>query len=716
MNIKKHSLHNITGVILILTLFLYHNKLWAKQLNLNAQEITFAQKDGSIIAKRDVNADYLQHNLSSQYLKYNKERNHIIAKYKVKYINNINNLKIKASQITSNKEFSKISALNLHIKLDNKINITGKELIKTPTKLSFNQGTYTPCALCKHNKEIIPTWEIGAKNILYDESKNDIYFKHAFFKIYKIPVLYFPKFIYPGPKVKKRSGILPIRYESDSLLNNKVSIPIFFNLAPNYDFTYTPTIFSKNNILHQGNFRYLNKMGKFDLKSSYVKENSKLKEIFQSNNINTTNEDKHKWSLDTKYLFNNKINNKNYGFEGNIFDASGKDFLERYQHNYEQYFNSNFNINQISDKTEFIFDINKFYNFSNQDRTYELPHISWQNIKQLKSNIYYQYNIDYTALKPVNNTERQRISYKDNLYKDYTTKDGLLFNTTFSNIIRGYYNDSSNVKSDFYANYIPQLSLKAQKPYIKYNTKSSYIITPKTSLIISPNTKPSNKVTNLDSATTLLNYANLLENNKISGADTQEKGLRFNYGLNKGIYYNKITLENFIGQSFYSQTPDNISRSSGIKKDFSDIVGNFKLSYNKFVNFSYNYKLKESNFNPYHNQINLNINAKYIQFAANYSKYKYAVLDGNSSPLNYLTPSLTIKIPKRINITAFSQINLLDKKIDPNSGPVESSIEFELFGDCINYLITIKKNHIDTTYSKSDLQIIFNFKLPELTF
>ena len=339
--------------------------------------------------------------------------------------------------------FRSITANNIRAKLEDNSYIQAEQLYKNLDKAYITKGNYTSCTLCKNGKARTPQWQIYANKILYDEKKQNIYFTHSFLKIYKMPVLYLPKMSFPGPKVKKRSGILPIKYAYDKLLHNQISVPIFLNLSPNYDLTYTPTIFSKQNIFHEAEARYLNKSGTAYLSGGYVKENTLFKEYLTAKNFNPEDEDQRKWYLNLKYLFN--VND--FGFEGDIFDASGRAMLERYKYDFQQYFTSDINANYLKNDKFFLFNIGKFYNFADNHKIYEFPHISYRNTKKLNANSFYKYDLDYTYLNAPDTIHRQRFFYKDSLYKNFVSNNGLLLNTSLNNTIRAYYHDDANVNN-----------------------------------------------------------------------------------------------------------------------------------------------------------------------------------------------------------------------------------------------------------------------------
>ena len=107
----------------------------------------------------------------------------------------------------------------------------------------------------------------------------------------------------------------------------------------------------------------------------------------------------------------------------------------------------------------------------------------------------------------------------------------------------------------------------------------------------------------------------------------------------------------------------------------------------------------------------MNINFGKLSYNADYTKYKYNVLDKSSTPLNQISTSITYKSPDRFKITASTVRNLLAESMDPKAGSVTSKMNIELYGHCVTYLIDFQKDYITTDYVKPDLKIMFGFRI-----
>lgn len=108
-------------------------------------------------------------------------------------------------------------------------------------------------------------WKITGSDIDIDTNTEMAYVKNGFFKIDDVPVMYIPYFSHPIND-KRKSGFLFPGFVQNSNSGIGISVPYYFNLAPNYDFLLNNVIWSERGIMENGTFRYMTKYfeGEFD--------------------------------------------------------------------------------------------------------------------------------------------------------------------------------------------------------------------------------------------------------------------------------------------------------------------------------------------------------------------------------------------------------------------------------------------------------------------
>ncbi|HKR47743.1 MAG TPA: LPS-assembly protein LptD [Paraburkholderia sp.] len=112
-------------------------------------------------------------------------------------------------------------------------------------------GTYTACH-CSTN----PAWYIKGSEFDFDTGSDEGVAHNAVLFFQDVPIFASPWLSFPLSG-DRRSGLLPPTFSVSSTNGYEISLPYYFNIAPNRDFTFTPEIISKRGVFLQGNYRYL---------------------------------------------------------------------------------------------------------------------------------------------------------------------------------------------------------------------------------------------------------------------------------------------------------------------------------------------------------------------------------------------------------------------------------------------------------------------------
>ena len=132
----------------------------------------------------------------------------------------------------------------------------------------IKDSQYTPCIEKNYLIDNCPGWKLKSGTVYHDEKTKTMHYDHSTLYILNIPVLYTPYFSHPDPTVNKRSGLLAPSFQSDDNLGQLISVPYFYNLSGNKDFTFTPTFQSTATNYLTSEFRLLNKNGIFNIETN----------------------------------------------------------------------------------------------------------------------------------------------------------------------------------------------------------------------------------------------------------------------------------------------------------------------------------------------------------------------------------------------------------------------------------------------------------------
>jgi LPS-assembly protein len=119
----------------------------------------------------------------------------------------------------------------------------------------FENGVYTACAPCKDDPKKPPLWQVKAARIIHDQSDKMLYFENAQLEFFGVPLAYVPYGSAPDPTVKKKTGFLMPEIKSNPTYGYGIETPFFWNIAPDYDATFSPRFTTQQGVLMQAEFR-----------------------------------------------------------------------------------------------------------------------------------------------------------------------------------------------------------------------------------------------------------------------------------------------------------------------------------------------------------------------------------------------------------------------------------------------------------------------------
>jgi len=114
----------------------------------------------------------------------------------------------------------------------------------------LRQATYSTCAPQDR------AWQIEASEIKLDHAAGQGVARNAVLRIHEWPVLYTPYFSFPTTKERKSGFLMPL-YGYSNVGGFDLGLPYYWNIAPNYDATIVPHVYTRRGLMLGGNFRFL---------------------------------------------------------------------------------------------------------------------------------------------------------------------------------------------------------------------------------------------------------------------------------------------------------------------------------------------------------------------------------------------------------------------------------------------------------------------------
>ncbi len=140
------------------------------------------------------------------------------------------------------------------------------------SRVVLHNATYSTCRR-ESGPSWLPAWMLRATTISIDTEEEIGRAEGAVLRFQDVPILAFPAMDFPLSD-KRKSGYLPPTIGLDNINGVELTVPYYWNIAPNRDATFFPTLMSKRGLDVGGEFRYLEPDYKGTLRTNYMPNDS----------------------------------------------------------------------------------------------------------------------------------------------------------------------------------------------------------------------------------------------------------------------------------------------------------------------------------------------------------------------------------------------------------------------------------------------------------
>ena len=575
----------------------------------------------------------------------------------------------------------------------------------------INKGIFTSC---KVREDKCPPWSIKSKRIIHDKNKKRIEYDNAFFRIYDVPVLYFPKFFHPDPTVKRQSGFLKPKVNKSEILGTSIYLPYFHIIAEDKDFTFKPIIFDNNIFMIQNEFRSESKFSSFIADFSYTngykssiasnknsishlftkyKKNLNLNNFTKSEinfSVEKTSNDTYLKVFDTNLLeIDTLIKPSNYNSLKSSFDLTLEKNDSSLLSGIKIY--ENLTVNKTSDRYEFI-----------------LPYYEFYKNLSIEKNINGYLDFFSSGNNTLSNTNNLRSRIINNL--NFSSKDYFI-NNGLKNKFRVYGKNLNTVaKNDSLYKNSPQIEvvgifeLESSIPMLKNSNKTSEYLEPRISLRYNPfDTK------NYSTSDRGLSVDTIFDVNRLGIDDSFEPGMSLTAGLNyKKEKISTKDINNYfevkLATSYRPQEEEFLPEKSTLNQKYSNIFGSIEKNYNDTLKIKYNFSLDNDISSIEYNNFNTSISANNIIaeimfIEANGKIGNQSIIDNSLSYIVDEQNSLSFKTRRnrKLNLTEYYDLM------------------YEYKSDCLTAGIKYKKTYYQDRDLKPSEDLLLTFTFYPLT-
>ncbi|MCX7276891.1 MAG: LPS-assembly protein LptD [Burkholderiales bacterium] len=135
-------------------------------------------------------------------------------------------------------------------------------------RMVLQNATYSTCRR-QPGPSWLPDWILRATSISIDTEEEVGVADGAVLRFKDVPILAFPAMSFPLTD-KRKSGFLPPSIGLDSTNGAELTVPYYWNIAPNRDATITPSVMTSRGVNLDGEFRYLEPEYKGQIKGNYL--------------------------------------------------------------------------------------------------------------------------------------------------------------------------------------------------------------------------------------------------------------------------------------------------------------------------------------------------------------------------------------------------------------------------------------------------------------
>ncbi|HLB07082.1 MAG TPA: LPS assembly protein LptD [Alphaproteobacteria bacterium] len=496
-------------------------------------------------------------------------------------------------------------------------------------RTEMRKAVYSPCDLCAEHPQRAPLWQIKAVKVVHDQESHDIEYEDAWLEFFGVPVAYTPYFTHPDPTVKRRSGFLAPTFRSSSRLGFNVTLPYFWAIDAQHDFTFAPRFTAKEGVVLAGEYRGHAGNGLYSLRGAITRADKR-----DLNGNLLGGEETRGYVAGLGAFALNPIWQWGFDFTRSTDDT----FMRRYDVETAGTLStsdtlvSNAYVEGIDGRRLFSTD---FYAFQGLDETDDpsrsplvLPLIDFRYSSDPdRRQGQWELEGNSVVLTRREGSNTRRVSLKGGWTYRGVGSYGDLYTVNLGLRTDGYFVENvpdpgDPARPDFdglTGRVWPEASFTWRYPFVSASGGLRQIIEPVVQAVISPNGGNSEKIPNEDSQDFEFDDTRLFSANRFTGYDRVEGGPRINYGLNWSLHGPESgSISAFLGQSYRLRDDDTFRLGSGLSGHVSDYVGRIKVIPNPYVDLLYRFRFDRDDFSARRSELVTGFGPSFLRLNIDY--------------------------------------------------------------------------------------------------
>lgn len=482
--------------------------------------------------------------------------------------------------------------------------------VRVNGRSELDRAVYSPCDIddaegCPKK----PVWQIKAVKIIHDPTRERMTYRHAYFELFGIPVLYLPSLSHPVGGDGNASGLLVPDVRLDRSLGLELQVPYYFSFAKNRDLTITPHLYTSANPMLGVEYRHL-------IDAGPLRAGGLITHGTRTNRLGVDEKDIRGYIFANGRLQHSTAWRSTFGLRLTTDDT----FLRRYDISRDDTLRNFYTLERFGGDSYLSIEGWAFQGLRVDDRGGQqpiaLPLVEYQwrpEVDALGGRLEVRANTLAITRTDGQDTQRALAQVRWDASR-YTIMGQRL---TATAMLRGdaYHTGDTDLapfpmyagKDGWTGRFIPVGALDAEWPFAGPAFGGMQTLTPRVQLVASGKGDNSD-IPNEDSRAVDLEDLNLFSLNRFPGFDRWSGGGRLTYGARWTLDRPRWRIEAEGGQSYRFDDDNSLfPTGTGLSGNFSDFVGRSTLRIGSFVDLTHRFRLDKGSFEVRRNEIDATI-------------------------------------------------------------------------------------------------------------
>ena len=574
--------------------------------------------------------------------------------------------------------------------------------------ITLDNAAYSACLVeTPTGKPKNPSWQLRAIKVIYNPADKRVRYDGARLELFGLPVIPMPGLSHPVGEGSGGGLLVPdIRFSRANGV--QLSVPYYFNLAPNRDLTVTGSVFTEVLPMVNANYRALTDRGAYQI-TGYATASSRIP--VGAGGLAANSRDDFRGYLDAVGRFQLS---EAWSIGGSLRVVTDRTFLRRYDITREDRLRSTIEAERIGPNSYLSLAGWATQTLRVNDPQGQvpiaLPVVDWRlRLPDKVAGGKVEFQLNTLAISRTEGQDTQRAFAQARW--DLRRLTGLGQEFTLTALARGdVYNSSDNAltntliyrgESGLQARASGSVAADMRWPFVGEAFGGTQVISPRVQVVATPTTG-NLEVPNEDSRAIELEDSNLFALNRLPGYDRMEEGVRVVYGIEWSLQRPGMQLNAVVGQSYrFDDERDFLPEGTGLGNRTSDVVGRVDLKLRNFIRYTHRFRLDKDNLAVRRNEVDITLGGRQT-----YAQIGYLRLNRDIGPeIEDLADREEMRVAGRVRVARYwsvfgaAVVDLSNAEEDPrlqSDGfePIRTRLGVAYEDDCLELGVTWRRDYI----------------------